>query len=232
MAGEEGSHPEREPGRPGPRGGSAPPPLEPDPRYARLPTDGQLNTAARHLRDHGFEVVVVTSLEEARRELLARVPPGSEILDAASRTLEETGILKALADRPDITLLKRRLHGMDRRTQADEIRRLSQAPGVVIGSVHAVTESGELLVASATGVQIGPYAFGAGRVIWVVGTQKVVPTIAEGLDRIERYSFPLEDARARKVYGGPSAVNRLLLFRREHQPGRSTIILVKQNVGF
>jgi len=209
-----------------------PPPREPDPRYARLPTDEQLETTVRRLRERGFDVVVVPGLEQARAELLARVPAGSEILDGASRTLEEAGILAALAARPDVSLLKSRLRTMDRKTQAEEIRRLSQAPGIVLGSVHAVTEEGDVLVASATGLQLGPYAFGAGRVIWVVGAQKLVRTFAEGMDRIERYSYPLEDARARKVYGGPSAINRVLLVRREHQPGRTTLILVRQNVGF
>ena len=87
-------------------------------------------------------------------------------------------------------------------------------------------------MASATGTQIGPFAFGAGRVIWVVGTQKIVSTFAEGMDRVERYSFPLEDARARKAYGFPSSINRILVFRRENQPGRTTMIVVKQKLGF
>jgi len=149
----------------------------PDPKYARLASDAQIDRAVKHLRDHGFEVVVLATAEEARREVLSRVPSGSEVFDGTSRTLEEIGVTKALAEHPGITLLKRRLHAMDRTTQADEIRRLSQAPGVVVGSVHAVTEDGQVLVASATGSQIGPYAFGAARLIWVVGTQKIVATL-------------------------------------------------------
>jgi L-lactate utilization protein LutC len=198
--------------RPVPGSASPPTPGAPDPRYARLPTDAQVEATAKNLRARGFDVAVVTSSEDARREVLSRIPAGSAVFDGASRTLEETGILKALAERPDITLIKPRLAAMDRKTQADEIRRLSQAPGVAIGSVHAITEDGEVIVASATGVQIGPYAYGAGRVVWVVGTQKIVPNFTEGLNRVERYSLPLEDVRARKAYGVGSSINRILIF--------------------
>lgn len=213
---------------------SASPPTygAPDPKYARLASDAQVDRAARRLREHGFEVVVVANGEEARRELLARVPPGSEVLDETSRTLEETGIVEALSQRSDISLLKPQLRAMDRTTQADEIRRRSQAPGVALGSVHAITEDGQVLVASATGGQLGPYAFGATRVIWVAGTQKIVPTLSDGIDRLEHYALPLEDARAHVAYGVGSALNRILVFRGEDRPGRTTLLLVKQKLGF
>jgi L-lactate utilization protein LutC len=204
----------------------------PDPKYARLASEGQLDRAASRLREHGLEVLIVATAEEARREVLSRIPPGSEVLDATSRTLEEIGVAKALAEIPGITLVKPRLRQLDRKTQADEIRRLSQAPGVVVGSVHAITEDGQVLAASATGSQIGPYAYGAGRVIWVAGAQKIVPTLQDALDRIERYALPLEDARAHQAYGVGSSINRILIFRREHQPGRTTLILVKEKLGF
>ena len=204
----------------------------PDPRYARLASDAQVERVAKQLREHGFEVVVVATADEARREVLSRIPSGSEVFDGTSRTLDEIGLTKALTESPGISLLKRRLHSMDRTAQADEIRRLSQAPAVMIGSVHAITEDGQVLVASATGSQIGPYAAGAGRLIWVVGTQKIVPTLEEGLKRLEHYSLPLEDARAHQAYGVGSAITRILIFRRETQPGRTTLVLVKQKLGF
>jgi L-lactate utilization protein LutC len=206
--------------------------VAPDPSYARPASDAQVDRAASQLREHGFEVVVVTTADEARREVLSRIPPGSEVLDATSRTLEEIGVVKALAENSGITLIKPRIRQLDRKTQADEIRRLTQSPALVVGSVHAITEDGQVLAASATGSQLGPYAYGAGRVIWVVGAQKIVPTLQDGIDRIERYALPLEDARARQAYGIGSAINRLLIVRREHQPGRTTLILVKQKLGF
>lgn len=203
-----------------------------EPRFAGLPSEGQLNRAVERLRDHGFEVVVVANAEEARREVLSRIPTGSEVLEGTSRTLEETGITKALAESKSVSLLKPRLRSMDQKTQSHEIRSLSQAPAVMVGSVHAVTEDGQVLVASMTGSQIGPYAYGAGKLIWVVGAQKIVPTLEEGLRRLEHYALPLEDARAHAAYGVGSSLNRILIFRRENQPGRTTLVLVRQKFGF
>ena len=204
----------------------------PDPKYSHLASEAQIERAAKHLRDHGFEVVVVADGSAARHEVLTRIPSGSEVYDGTSRTLEETGIAKALAEHPGVVLLKPQLYAMDRKTQATEMRKLSETPAVIVGSVHAVTEDGQVLTGSATGSQLGPYSHGAGRVIWVAGTQKIVPNLEEGLNRIEHYSLPLEDVRAVKAYGMHSSLNRILIFRRENQPGRTTLILVKQNLGF
>lgn len=206
--------------------------LAPDPKYAHLAAEDQVERTATHLEDRGFEVVVVETAEQAQREVLSRIPSGSEVFDASSRTLEETGIAKALAEAEGIALLKPRLYAMDRTTQGAEIRRLSQAPEVIVGSVHAVTEDGQVLVGSGSGSQLGPYAYGAGRVIWVVGSQKIVPDLEEGLARLERYSLPLEDARALQVYGVHSSLNRILIVRGESQPGRTAIVIVKQKLGF
>jgi len=98
--------------------------------------------------------------------------------------------------------------------------------------VHAVTEQGQVIVASMTGGQVGPYASGAGTVIWVVGAQKIVRDLEEGLRRIREYSYPLEDARAREAYGIASGINKVLIVNREVVPGRITVILVKEKLGF
>ena len=121
---------------------------------------------------------------------------------------------------------------MDRRTQGDEIRRLGAAPDVMLGSVHAVTETGSLVVASMSGSQLGPYVSGAGRVILVVGAQKVVADLEEGLRRIEEYVLPLEDARAQAAYGVSSGVNKVLVINREFMPGRITVVIVDEVLGF
>jgi hypothetical protein len=121
---------------------------------------------------------------------------------------------------------------MDRQTQADEIRRLGAAPDVMLGSVHAVTETGSLIAASMSGSQLGPYVSGAGKVILVVGTQKIVADLEEGLRRINEYAFPLEDARAQEAYGVHSGVNKVLIVNREINPGRVTVVLVGQAIGF
>src|SRR2546426_2895492 len=125
-----------------------------------------------------------------------------------------------------------RIWSMNRETEADEIRRLGAAPDVMLGSVHAVTETGSLLAGSMSGSQLGPYVSGAGRVILVVGTQKIVSDLEEGLLRINEYAYRLEDARAQAAYGVRSAVNKILVINREISPGRITVVLVDEVLGF
>ena len=105
-------------------------------------------------------------------------------------------------------------------------------PDVVVGSVSAVTEDGVLVAASASGSQLPAYAGGAGQVIWVVGAQKIVPDLAAALWRIEAYAYPLEDVRTRATYGQPSAINTLLIARAEPLPGRTTVLLLREAIGF
>jgi L-lactate utilization protein LutC len=121
---------------------------------------------------------------------------------------------------------------MDRVTGADDNRRLRASPDVVVGSVAAVTETGSLVAASATGSQLPSYAGGAARRIWIVGAQKVVPDLPAALRRVEDHALPLESARAQVAYGRPSAINRLLILNAEPHPGRGTVLLLREAIGF
>jgi hypothetical protein len=88
------------------------------------------------------------------------------------------------------------------------------------------------MTASYGGSQIAPYAYGAKKVILVAGTQKIVKDLDEGFRRIEEYSYPLEDARLRATLGMPSAVGKVLVVNREVVPDRTTVILVKEELGY
>jgi hypothetical protein len=116
--------------------------------------------------------------------------------------------------------------------QQHEMRMLAAAPEYVVGSVHAVTEDGSLLIASASGSQLGPLVSGAEHVILVNGGQKIVADLDTGLRRIYEYCLPLEDERARRAYGVPSGVNNILVINRVLAPGRVTAILVRERLGF
>jgi hypothetical protein len=121
---------------------------------------------------------------------------------------------------------------MDREMQHREMRTLAASPDYVVGSVHALTEGGSLLIASASGSQLGPLVSGAGQAILVIGAQKIVSDVATGLRRIYEYCYPLEDARARQAYGVPSGVNNILIINKVITPGRVTAIIVKERLGF
>ncbi len=164
--------------------------------------------------------------------MLDILPAGAEVFDSTSRTLDAIGLASEIGESQRYEKVRDRLSKLDQKTQAEEMRKIGAAPNYIIGSVHAVTEDGQVLIASATGSQLGPYAYGAGSVIWVVGTQKIVKNLDEAMRRIQEYSFPLEGKRARDVYGTGSGVNKVLIVNREVQPGRITMVLVKENLGF
>ena len=150
----------------------------------------------------------------------------------ASEALRLSGIEEDINNSGRYDALKSRGTTMDRATQRDEIWRLMSTPDVIVGSVAAVTETGSLVVASASGSQLPGYAGAAARVIWVVGAQKVVPDLPAALRRVEDHCLPLENDRAMKVYGRPSALNRVLILNAEPEPGRGTVLLLRQAIGF
>ncbi len=205
--------------------------LQANPQFRVLASNDQITRAAA-LERNGFSVVVVDTADEARSAVLDLIPPGAEVFTGSSRTLETTGIAQAINTSGDYDSVRTKLGALDRVKDGERMRKLGASPNYIVGSVHAVTEHGEVLVASASGSQLGPYASGAGKVVWVVGAQKIAASLDEGFQRIREYSLPLEDARARQVYGMPSVVAKVLLVNRELFPGRTTIVLVKEELGF
>jgi hypothetical protein len=201
-------------------------------RFGTLADEPRVQQTAAALEANGISVLRAADAADAKRIVLGLIPDGSQVHHGASLSLDESGITEAIETSDRFEPLRPRLWSMDRETQAEEIRRLSAAPDVMLGSVHAVTETGSLVTASASGSQLGPYASGAGRVILVVGTQKIVSDLEEGLHRIDDYVFPLEDARAQAAYGVHSGVNKVLIVNREYMPGRSTVVFVDEVLGF
>jgi hypothetical protein len=201
-------------------------------RFATLADEDRLTRTAAALEANGITVLRASDAADAKRIVLGLIPDGAEVHHGASQTLEVTGITAELERSGRYEFLRPLIWSMDRATQAAEIRRLSATPEVMLGSVHAVTETGSLLAASMSGSQLAPYVAGAGRVILVVGGQKVVADVDEGLQRIDEYALPLEDARALEAYGTPSGVNKVLIINREIVPGRITVVLVDEVLGF
>ena len=149
-----------------------------------------------------------------------------------SATLDAIGASQEIVESGRYNSVRKQFSLMDPKKDGRAMRQLGAAPDWVVGSVHAITQDGAVLIASATGSQLPGYAYGGGKVIWVVGTQKLVKTFEDGMRRIREYTFPLEDARAQKVYGAPSSINKILTIYKESAPERITIILVKEKLGF
>jgi len=198
--------------------------------FGRLPTPEAVDRAAEGLRRRNFIVHVVETGEAARDLVMSLIPDGSEVGQGASETLERIGVTAALDDDRYVAI-RPRTRKMDRATQGREIRKLGSAPDVQVNSVQALTEDGEILIASNTGSQLGPIASGAGKVILVVGAQKIVPDLEAGMRRLREYALPLEDAKFQQIFGRRSAINKLLILDGDFPPGRTTVVVVREPVG-
>ena len=192
----------------------------------------RLERAATALTAHGFTVEILDDAATARARVKDLILEGASVFTAASETLRLSGIDGDINASRRYQAVRPRVLAMDRVTGADDIRRLIASPDVVVGSVAALTETGSLVVASASGSQLPAYAGGAARAIWIVGAQKVVPDLRTALRRVEDHALPLESARAQAVYGQPSAINRLLILNAEPRPGRGIVLLLREAIGF
>ena len=200
-------------------------------RFDTLPDEQTLAATVTALEEHGFSVEVVDDLEAARQAVLTRIPHGSSVMTNTSVTLQQTGIADAVNDGGPYDSARTKMAELDFATQLQEMKAIGGQPDYALGSVHAITRDGTLVIASASGSQLASYAWGASNVIFVAGTQKLVPTLEAARDRIYTHSLVLEDARAVAAYGQHSTVGKLLEIHSE-LPGRIHIVLVRQVVGF
>jgi hypothetical protein len=199
--------------------------------FARPVDEAAIERTAAALRGHGFDVRLVDDGDAARDLVLTLIPEGAEVGEGASITMRQLGLTAIIDESGRYDALRPRTRAMDRATQMREIRKLGAAPDFQLNSVSAVTEDGRLVVASMTGSQLGPIGFGAGRVVLVIGSQKIVPDLDTALRRVEEYSYPLEDANLQEAFGRHSAINKMLIVNAEFVPGRVTVILVRRPVG-
>ncbi len=202
--------------------------------YKNGASDERIESAKKGLENNNIEVLVVEDADEARQKVLELLPKGAEVLTATSQTLEKTGLNEAINASGDYDAVSPKLRAMwGDPSKKREQRKLGAAPDYIIGSVHAVTEDGQVLIASNTGSQLPGYSYAAGKVIWVVGSQKIVKDLDEAEVRLQQHVFPLENERAKKAYGGDgSHISKRLIVSREVNPDRVTIVIVKEPLGY
>lgn len=202
--------------------------------WNNLPSDEIINKTVSALKANGMDVVVVSSGAEAKTTVLSLIPEKAEVMTMTSVTLDSIGIPHELDSSGRFDSVRSKFAKMDRATQGAEMQKLGAAPAWVVGSVHAITTDGQVVVASNTGSQLPAYAYSSSRVVWVVGAQKLVEGgLPEAMKRVYEHVLPLESERAKKAYGVPgSFVSKLLIVNKEVQPGRITVVIVKESLGF
>lgn len=199
--------------------------------FERAASAEELEELGARLRARNWEVVIVDSAAEARAALLDRVPQGAEVHSAKSKTLEDLGVIDLFMEGETYDFLRKKLYKLDRATQGREFRKLAAAPDIEVGSVQAVTQAGQLLVASATGSQMGPYSGAAGKLMLVIGSQKLVPDLDSAFLRIREHVQPYESARLREQFGVDTKLCRVLIMEQDFTPGTTTVILVREPLG-
>lgn len=200
--------------------------------FGILAEESSIQAAIKALGENGIEASIAQKGEDAKQMVLKMIPPGVEVMTMTSVTLDTIGVSKEINESGKYQSVRQKLTSMSKEKQGDEMQKIGAAPDWVIGSVHAVTEDGKVMIASATGSQLPAYTYGSNHVIWVVGAQKIVSDVKEATKRIYEYVFPLENERAMKAYGVGSGVNKLLTINKEVTPGRIRMIIVKEKLGF
>ncbi|MDE2025668.1 MAG: LUD domain-containing protein [Patescibacteria group bacterium] len=204
--------------------------------WTTIPTDEVIAQVVEKLNTNNFSTVVVETGEQAKKKVLEMIPEGAEVLVNTSITLETIGVMDEIDNSGKYNSVRKKYMALDHKTQADEIRKLRSVQDIALGSVHAVTKSGQLMIASNSGSQLPGEVFAAKQVFFVIGAQKIVSDIQEGEKRIFEHSLPLETVRARKAYGLPDTWNsfpsKILIYNREPVAGRVHVIIVKEVLGY
>jgi acyl-CoA hydrolase len=202
-----------------------------DHSFAKASSEESLQKTAAALKARNFLVELVNTPADARAYVNSILPKDQTIFTASSETLNLSGLDEDINRSGRYNAIRPQMEKLDYKTQRAEMLKLGATPDVVVGSVHAITEDGRVIAASGSGSQLGPYASAAGKVIWVVGSQKIVPDLDTAMRRLQFYAYPKEDNRVREKYGMPSGLMKILIVNGD-MPGRSTVVLVREPIGF
>ena len=203
-------------------------------KYDILASKDAIKRAIEALKARNINVELVSSKEDALQKINKMIPPGKEVMTGSSTTLDQIGFTEILrSGKHPWKNLKDQILSEKDPVKQTELRKKSTTSEYFLGSVHAVAETGEILDVSASGSQIGSYAFSSDNVIWIVGAQKIVSTLEEGFKRIREYVVPLEDKRMKSIGYPGTTVGKILIFEREINENRKiNLIFVNEKLGF
>jgi len=204
------------------------------PKWESLPDKQTVARTIESLKSRGINAELVGTQQEALRVVAGKIPEGAEVMTGASTSLDQIGFTELLkSGKHHWKNIKDEVMSEKDPGKQREIRVKATGAEYFVGSVQAVAETGEVVVASASGSQIPAYAFNARNVIWVVGTQKIVPSLEQGLRRVREHALPLETARMKGLGYPGSMIGKMLILERERVPGRNlTMVLVNEKLGF
>ena len=198
-----------------------------------LASEESIEETIENLEENGFDVIVVDSADDALTELQSLIPAGASVMNGHSTTLEDIGFVEYLSEGDhEWESLPDEIWSIDDDAQRQAARRESQTADYFLGGINGISRTGELVAADRSGSRIGAYPFAAGNVVIVSGVNKIVPTLDDALDRLETVAYPLENERAKEAYGVESAIAKQLILRQELEDERTTVVLIRERLGY
>lgn len=204
-----------------------------DSRWSKIPSEEELKEAAEAIKSRGINLIVIQDKNEALKKIRELIPKGASVMNGSSTTLAEIGFIDYLSSGKHgwNNLHDKILKEKNQEKQTD-LRRKSVAADYFLGSVNSISKTGELVSCDASGSRVTAYPFAAKNLILVAGVQKITSSFEDAIKRVREYVYPMEDKRAREAYGMPSAIGKWVIIEREIFPNRTTLILVKEKIGF
>jgi L-lactate utilization protein LutB len=201
--------------------------------WNRLPSPADVESTAEEVRKRGIDVLVAENGDEALSALKNLIPPGSEVMTGSSTTLIEIGFEEYLqSGRSGWNDVHNRITAENDEKKRSDLRRKSVTAEYFVSGANAIAKSGEIVACDASGSRVGAWPLGAEHLILVVGANKIVPTPEDALRRVREYAYRLENVRAMKAYGTPSMIGKCVILAHEKNPGRITLVLVKESLGY
>jgi len=198
-----------------------------------LPSSDIVHRTARAIGERGIAVVMAADGDDALAIVKNLIPPGAEVMTGSSTTLIEIGFDEYVAGgRSGWNSLHAVITSENDEKKRAELRRRSVTADWFVSSANAIAETGEIVACDASGSRVGAWPFAAGHLILVVGTNKIVPSLEMAMRRVYEYAFRLENARAQRAYGTPSSIGKCVILAREKIPGRVTLVLVNEALGY
>ena len=199
---------------------------------SQLADETAIERAVESLTARNMEAIVVENRDKALEALKELVPPGSEVYSSTSETLDAIGFTEFLHGNPSYNNLHDQIDVEPDPAKQREMRRLASVAEYYVGSVQAITETGEILVASASGSQISAYAYAAKHLVLVAGTNKLCPTLSDAIDWVRGYALEKHDQWLAGRGVGPMPIGKLLIMEKESTVGRVRVVLIKEELGW
>ena len=194
--------------------------------------DAQVQRTLEALAARNFEAEVFESSAQALEALKGLIPEGAQIFTGTSETLDSIGYTDFVHHNPIYNNLHDEIDSEPDQAKQRDLRRRATIVEYCVGSVQAISETGEIVIASASGSQIGAYAYGAKHLILVAGTQKICPSLTDAIARVRGHTVEKHDQWLAGRGRGPAPIGKLLILEHEIAAGRVQVVLIKENLGW